>query len=105
MTKFNFNGYMKVPLDQRLSENEIVGRSERTGDWAKNSPKILKKPRLFTITAHLFDTDGHKAVTTIDYRGKGGNKTIAEAAIIAFNAARNGAANINMTDSYIIIRA
>lgn len=101
----SFTGYMRIPLDQTLTGDEIVQRSELVGDWKTKSKQILKKPRLFTVTAHIKNTSGDKAVTTVNYRGKGGNKTIAEAAIMAFDAARNGTANIDMSDSHIILRA
>ena len=101
----SFSGFMKVPLCQTLSENEIIKRSELVGDWQRGSKRILRKPRLFTVTAHIYNSIGAKAVTTINYRGKGGNKTIAEAAIMAFDAARNGTSDIDMSQSYIIIRA
>ncbi len=101
----NFTGYMRIPLDQSLTGDEIIQRSELVGDWKTKSKQILKKPRLFTVTAHIRNTDGDKAVTTVNYRGKGGNKTIAEAAIMAFDAARNGTANIDMSNSHIILRA
>ena len=101
----NFTGYMKIPLDPRLSESEVIKRSELVGDWKTKSKQILKKPRLFTVTAHIFNTSNEKAVTTVNYRSRGGNKTIAEAAIMAFDAARNGTANINMSQSYIILKA
>ena len=100
-----FTGYMKIPLDPRLSESDIIKRSELVGDWKTKSKQILKKPRLFTVTAHIRNTNGDKAVTTVNYRGKGGSKTIAEAAIMAFDAARNGTANIDMSNSHIILRA
>ncbi len=101
----NFTGYMKIPLDPRLSESEIIKRSELVGDWKTKSRQILKKPRLFIVTAHLFNSNNEKAVTTVNYRSRGGNKTIAEAAVTAFDAARNGTANINMSQSYIILKA
>lgn len=101
----NFTGYMKIPLCQTLSEQDIIKRSELVGDWKTKSKRILRKPRLFTVTAHLFNTNNEKAVTTVNYRSRGGNKTIAEAAIVAFNEARNGTANINMGRSYIILKA
>lgn len=101
----NFTGYMRIPLDQSLTGDEIIQRSVLVGDWKTKSKQILKKPRLFTVTAHIRNTDGDKAVTTVNYRGKGGSKTIAEAAIMAFDAARNGTANIDMSNSHIILRA
>lgn len=101
----NFTGYMKIPLDQSLTGDEIIRRSELVGDWKTKSKQILKKPRLFTVTAHLFNTNNEKAVTTVNYRSRGGNKTIAEAVIMAFEAERNGTANINMGRSYIILKA
>lgn len=101
----NFTGYMKIPLDPRLSESDVIKRSELVGDWKTKSKQILKKPRLFTVTAHLFNTNNEKAVATVNYRSHGGNKTIAEAATVAFDAARNGTANINMGQSYIILKA
>ena len=101
----NFTGYMRIPLDQSLTGDEIIQRSVLVGDWKTKSKQILKKPRLFTVTAHLFNTNNEKAVTTVNYRSRGGNKTIAEAAIMAFDAARNGTANIDMGQSYIILKA
>lgn len=100
-----FTGHMRIPLDPTLSDYDIVRRSELVGDWKTKSKQILKKPRLFTVTAHIFNTNNEKAVTTVNYRSRGGNKTIAEAAIMAFDAARNGTANINMSESYIILKA
>ena len=101
----NFSGYMKIPLDPTLGDDDIIKRSELVGDWQTKSKKILKKPRLFTVTAHLFNTNKEKAVTTVNYRSRGGNNTISEAAIMAFDEARNGTANINMRESYIILKA
>lgn len=101
----NFSGHMRISLDPRLSESDIIKRSELVGDWKTKSKQILKKPRLFTVTAHLFNTNNEKAVATVNYRSRGGNKTIAEASTVAFDAARNGTANINMGQSYIILKA
>lgn len=100
-----FDGYMKVPFDQSLSQAGIRLNSEKTGDWARRSPFILGESRIYKITAHVFNNDGMKAVSTVDYETDSISRSIAEAASIAFDDAREGSGNIDMSRSYIVIRA
>lgn len=100
-----YEGYLKIPLDNMLDGDEVRKRSEFYGDWEQKSPEILGQPRLFKVTAHIYNSKGAKAVATIDYQSAGTNYSIAEAATIAFDAARNGTADMNMRESYIVIRA
>lgn len=88
-----------------LEADEVRNRSEFYGEWDHKRAEILSSPRLFKVTAHIFNSKGDKAVATIDYQSAGTNYSIAEAATIAFDAARNGTADMNMRDSYIVIRA
>ena len=100
-----FDGYLKIPLDNMLEADEVRNRSEFYGEWDRKRAEILSEPRLFKVTAHIFNSKGDKAVATIDYQSAGTNYSIAEAATIAFDAARNGTADMNMRESYIVIRA
>lgn len=100
-----YEGYLKIPLDNMLEADEVRKRSEFYGDWEQKSPEILGEPRLFKVTAHIYNSKGDKAVATIDYQSAGTNYSIAEAATIAFDAARNGTADMNMRESYIVVRA
>lgn len=102
MTKFS--GYIQIPLDQSLDYRDIKRQTKLVGDWATKSRQILKKPRKFIVTAHVFNTEGQKAVTTINYQSSGGHNTVAQAATLAFDEARNGTANIDMGKSYVVIR-
>ena len=100
-----YDGYLKIPLDNMLQADEVRNRSEFYGEWDRKRAEILSTPRLFKVTAHIFNSKGDKAVATIDYQSAGTNYSIAEAATIAFDAARNGTADMNMRESYIVIRA
>lgn len=58
---------------------------------------------MFVVTAHVFMSDG-KNCATIDCQGSGGRETIPDAANMAVDAARGGSA-VNMSESYIVVRA
>lgn len=100
-----YDGYLRIPLDNMLDGDEVRNRSVFVGEWDARRAEILSEPRLFKVTAHIFNSKGAKAVATIDYQSAGTNYSIAEAATIAFDAARNGTSDMNMRESYIVIRA
>ena len=100
-----YDGYLRIPLDNMLDGDEVRNRSVFVGEWDARRAEILSEPRLFKVTAHIFNSKGAKAVATIDYQSAGTNESIAEAATIAFDAARNGTSDMNMRESYIVIRA
>ena len=100
-----YDGYLRIPLDNMLDGDEVRNRSVFVGEWHAKRAEILSEPRLFKVTAHIFNSKGDKAVATIDYQSAGTNESIAEAATMAFDAARNGTADMNMRESYIVVRA
>lgn len=54
-----FQGSLMIPLDAD-SKEEYKALSEPRGDWIRYSERILRKPRWYSITLHLFDTNGSK---------------------------------------------
>lgn len=102
-----YEGYMKVPLNNSFTSDEVRIRTEYEGDWVNRKLRatIMNEPRMFVVTAHIFMNDGKRYCATIEYQSYGGRETIPDAANMACDAARNGSGLMNMTDSYVIIRA
>ena len=102
-----YEGFMRIPLNNSFTPNEVRIRTEYEGDWI--SPKvratIMNEPRMFVVTAHVFMTDGKRYCATIEYQSYGGRETIPDAANMAVDAARNGSGLMNMSETYIIVRA
>lgn len=102
-----YEGFMRIPLNNSFTPNEVRIRTEYEGDWI--SPKvratIMNEPRMFVVTAHVFMTDGKRYCATIEYQSYGGRETIPDAANMAVDAARGGSGLMNMSESYIIVRA
>ena len=57
-----YEGFMRIPLNNSFTPNEVRIRTEYEGDWI--SPKvratIMNEPRMFVVTAHVFMTDGKR---------------------------------------------
>lgn len=102
-----YEGYMRIPLDNMLSGDEVRNRTEYYDEWAnlKKRIEILESPRKFIVTGHVCMADGEMYCATIDYQGYGDKRTIPDAANMAFDAARNGSGAVNMSESYVIVRA
>lgn len=103
-----YDGYMQIPLDPNLSGEDLKRRTIYEGlDWSdyKTRVEILSSPRLFKVTTHVVNNKGETAVATIDYQGRGDKATLAEASSMAFRAAREDCAAINMSKSSVVIRA
>jgi hypothetical protein len=102
-----YEGYMKVPLNNSFTPNEVRIRTEYEGDWVNRKVRatIMNEPRMFVVTAHVFMTDGKRYCATIEYQSYGGRETIPDAANMACDAARNGSGLMNLKESYVIIRA
>lgn len=102
-----YEGFMRIPLNNSFTPNEVRIRTEYEGDWI--SPKvratIMNEPRMFVVTAHVFMIDGKRYCATIEYQSYGGRETIPDAANMAVDAARNGSGLMNMSETYIIVRA
>lgn len=102
-----YEGYMKVPLNNSFTPNEVRIRTEYEGDWINRKLRatIMNEPRMFVVTAHVYMNDGKRYCATIEYQGYGGRETIPDAANMACDAARNGSGLMNLKESYVIIRA
>lgn len=102
-----YEGYMKIPLDNSLTGQEVRNRTEYYDDWVsqKTRIKIMGEPRMFVVTAHVYMIDGKRYCATLDYQGYGGRETIPDAANMAFNAVRNGSGLVDMSRSYVVVRA
>lgn len=102
-----YEGYMAIPLDTSLESDQVRSRTEYYDDWAnlKKRINIMGEPRMFVVTAHVYMTDGKRYCATIDYQGYGGRDTIPDAANMAFNEVRNGSGLVDMSRSYVIVRA
>lgn len=102
-----YEGYMKIPLDTSLTGDQVRNRTEYFDEWI--SPKvrkeILESPRKFVVTGHVCMADGEMYCATIDYQGYGDRRTIPDAANMAVDAARNGSGLMDMSKTYIIVRA
>lgn len=101
-----YDGYMKIPLDQSLSNEQVQRRSEFHGDFlnAKIRHEVLTLPHIYKVTAHVA-AHGDKAVTTISAKSVSERKSVAEISAMAFDDARAGECKIDMDLSYIILRA
>lgn len=102
-----YDGFMRVPLDQSLDENQIKNRCEFYGELADASVRneVLNLPHIYKSTAHVFDNDSNKAVATVNALSVSERKTIPEMSSMAFDAAREGESKLDLTSSYIVVRA
>ncbi|WP_440464391.1 hypothetical protein [Psychrobacter sp. ASPA161_6] len=102
-----YEGFMRVPLNNSFTGDEIRINTEYEGDWINRKLRatIMNEPRMFVVTAHVFMTDGKRYCATIEYQSYGGRETIPDAANMAVDAARGGSGLMNMSESYIIVRA
>ncbi|MGO2504797.1 MAG: hypothetical protein ACTH7L_01640 [Psychrobacter alimentarius] len=102
-----YEGFMRVPLNNSFTSDEVRIHTEYEGDWVsrKMRKKIMNEPRMFVVTAHVYMNDGKRYCATIEYQSYGGRETIPDAANMACDAARNGSGLMNLKESYVIIRA
>ena len=102
-----YEGFMRIPLNNSFTPDEVRIRTEYEGEWLnrKLRAKIMNEPRMFVVTAHVFMTDGKRYCATIEYQSYGGRETIPDAANMAVDAARNGSGLMDMSKTYIIVRA
>ena len=102
-----YEGFMRIPLNNSFTPNEVRIRTEYEGEWINRKIRatIMNEPRMFVVTAHVFMTDGNRYCATIDYQSYGGRETIPDAANMAVDAARNGSGLMDMSKTYIIVRA
>lgn len=102
-----YEGFMRIPLNNSFTPHEVRIRTEYEGDWVNRKVRatIMNEPRMFVVTAHVFMNDGKRYCATIEYQSYGGRETIPAAANMACDAARNGSGLMNLTDSYVIVRA
>lgn len=102
-----YEGFMRIPLNNSFTPDEVRIRTEYEGDWLdrKLRATIMNEPRMFVVTAHVFMIDGKRYCATIEYQSYGGRETIPDAANMAVDAARNGSGLMDMSKTYIIVRA
>ena len=102
-----YEGFMRIPLNNSFTPDEVRIHTEYEGEWLnrKLRAKIMNEPRMFVVTAHVFMTDGKRYCATIEYQSYGGRETIPDAANMAVDAARNGSGLMDMSKTYIIVRA
>lgn len=102
-----YEGFMRIPLNNSFTSDEVRIRTEYEGDWLdrKLRATIMNEPRMFVVTAHVFMIDGKRYCATIEYQSYGGRETIPDAANMAVDAARNGSGLMDMSKTYIIVRA
>jgi len=101
-----FNGYMKIPLDPFLHEDDVKRKTTYSEDWVTMRNRILNEPRWYRVTSHVFKHNVEKpAVSTAYYPHAGTNDSLAYSAQAAFDATREGSGSIDMAKSYICIRA
>lgn len=102
-----YDGFMRVPLDQSLDENQIKNRCEFYGELADAGirKEVLNLPHIYKSTAHVFDKESNKAVATVHSLSVSERKTIPEMSSMAFDAAREGESKLDLTSSYIVVRA
>ena len=78
-----YEGFIRIPLSNSFTSEEIRIRTEYEGDWL----------------------DRKRYCATIEYQSYGGRETIPDAANMAVDAARNGSGLMDMSKTYIIVRA
>tara|TARA_R110002124_G_scaffold188468_1_gene355750 strand:+ start:818 stop:1354 length:537 start_codon:yes stop_codon:yes gene_type:complete len=102
-----YEGFMRIPLNNSFTPDEVRIRTEYEGDWLNRKLRatIMNEPRMFVVTAHVFMIDGKRYCATIEYQSYGGRETIPDAANMAVDAARNGSGLMDMSKTYIIVRA
>ncbi|PLT21113.1 hypothetical protein [Psychrobacter sp. MES7-P7E] len=102
-----YEGFMRIPLNNSFTSDEVRIHTEYEGDWLdrKLRATIMNEPRMFVVTAHVFMIDGKRYCATIEYQSYGGRETIPDAANMAVDAARNGSGLMDMSKTYIIVRA
>lgn len=100
-----FDGYMRIPLNPHLDWLEVRVKTQYFGDWEKMRGRILGIPRWYRVTSHVFYYDGSKEVATAYYQHTGDNQTLAASAQKAFDGTREGRGDVDMTASYICVRA
>lgn len=102
-----YEGFMRIPLNNSFTSEEVRIRTEYEGEFLnlKKRIEIMNEPRMFVVTAHVYMSDGIRYCATIDYQSFGGRETIPEAANMAVDAARNKSGAMQMSDSYIVVRA
>lgn len=102
-----YEGFMRIPLNNSFTPNEVRIYTEYEGDWLNRKLRatIMNEPRMFVVTAHVFMLDGKRYCATIEYQSYGGRETIPDAANMAVDAARNGSGLMDMSETYIIVRA
>ena len=102
-----YEGYMRIPLSNSFTAEQTRNNTEYFGEWIDDQKRaeIMNEPRIFVVTGHIIMTDNKRYCATIDYQSYGGRETLPAAANLAFDAARNGSGLVDMSESYIVVRA
>ena len=106
-----FRGYLKIFLHENAPDT-VPPRAELTEDWQTDRWRIMKKPRKFQITLHIFDKDGFKrGLETMVFTSKGGKTDITNAIVDFGNKfcaelrERDKDLIVDLTKSYGVVRA
>lgn len=100
-----YKGFMKVSANTFINDEM---NAEYSGDWRnpKKRYKILNKLRSYAITIHLYNSDGDKAVDTMEPSGKIDKKQLSE--VIHTHLTRmleeNKDEDLNLERSGVVIR-
>lgn len=102
-----YDGYMVIPLDSSLSDTQVRDRCQFFDEFRNKAVinEVLSYPHRYKMTAHVFSRQYGKAVATVDQDCLNERKTIPEMAQIAFAAAREKENDIDMQESYVVLRA
>lgn len=102
-----YDGYMVIPLDPSLSDTQTRDRCQFFDEFRDKAviKDVFGYPHRYKMTAHVFSRQYGKAVATVDQDCLNERKTIPEMAQIAFAAAREKENDIDMLESYVVLRA
>ena len=102
-----YDGYMVIPLDSSLNDKQMRDRCQFFDEFRNKGiiNEVFSYPHRYKMTAHVFSRQYGKAVATVDKDCLSERKTIPEMAQIAFAAAREKENDIDMQESYVVLRA
>lgn len=102
-----YDGYMVIPLDSSLNDKQMRDRCQFFDEFRNKGVinEVFSYPHRYKMTAHVFSRQYGKAVATVDKNCLSERKTIPEMAQIAFAAAREKENDIDMQESYVVLRA
>lgn len=101
-----FKGYMRM---YAKTVGTKIAKTQYTEDWAdpRIRKRILGKPRKYSITIYMFNTNGEHIVETMPLAFKGSQEVLSDLVFQEVNRMvdENPDQTIKLTDTYINIRA